>query len=204
MSCKVCSPYKCEECALFIVMKKTEEGRRLCSDCNPTSARRSLYDLSRPEMKVNRHLAEEFPGTYPIGTYAPFRDCGDTKRPDTVVIIGNLMAIVETDEGGHRQYEVSCEWAKALQHGQSAIQTEGVRRVCFVRLNPDAWRANGVLKNPPIADRLDDLVNLLRLQATDQEEDFTMFKMFYSNPTGETCVQISKEELTLWFERLSK
>ncbi|KAJ3171377.1 hypothetical protein HDU87_008335 [Geranomyces variabilis] len=77
-------------------------------------------------MKVNTFLWSRFPQTYPVGTYAPFRSCGDTRKPDAVVVLGDLMVVVETDEDCHAEYELSCEWAKALQHGQSALMTEGV------------------------------------------------------------------------------
>ncbi|KAJ3162312.1 hypothetical protein HDU86_004792 [Geranomyces michiganensis] len=160
----------------------------------PTSKRRSLYDMSRPEMKVNAQLAQSFPQTYAIGTYAPFRACGDLKRPDTVVKIDDLLAIVETDEDAHCEYEISCEWAKALQHGQSALQTEGVKRVCFVRFNPSAWHVDGKLRRYPLRNRLDDL---------DQQEDLVMFKMFYPGPTLESLDRVSKEELNQWLDMLS-
>lgn len=53
------------------------------------------------------------------------------------------MHIVETDEHCHQSYEISCEWAKALQHGQSALQTEGIKRVGFYRFNPNIFKVKG-------------------------------------------------------------
>jgi hypothetical protein len=108
-------------------------------------------------MQINRFLAENFPLTYPVGTYAPFRSCGDRKFPDTVVSAGDMMFIVETDESSHEHYELSCEWAKALQHGQSALQTEGIARVCFVRFNPNDWRVEGRPVKYKMKERFEDL-----------------------------------------------
>ncbi|KAI8587619.1 hypothetical protein BDZ88DRAFT_424680, partial [Geranomyces variabilis] len=54
--CAVCSPYKCQGCGLFVVTWK-EEGKRLCSGCNSTSGRRSLWDqnIRRPILQGYTH-----------------------------------------------------------------------------------------------------------------------------------------------------
>ncbi|KAI8585231.1 hypothetical protein BDZ88DRAFT_35247 [Geranomyces variabilis] len=161
-ACAVCSPYKCEGCGLFVVSMRNEQGKRLCAGCSPHSKRRSLWDMNRPEMKVNAFLCDRFAQAYPVGTYAPFRSCGDNRKPDAVVVVGNLMAVVETDEDRHAEYELSCEWAKALQHGQSALMTDGVKRVAFVRFNPSTWKVGGVTVQCAMKSRLEELGGLIK------------------------------------------
>ncbi|KAJ3131721.1 hypothetical protein HDU90_008103 [Geranomyces variabilis] len=118
--------------------------------------------MNRPEMKVNAFLCDRFAQAYPVGTYAPFRSCGDNRKPDAVVVVGNLMAVVETDEDRHAEYELSCEWAKALQHGQSALMTDGVKRVAFVRFNPSTWKVGGVTVQCAMKSRLEELGGLIK------------------------------------------
>lgn len=155
-------------------------------------------------MKVNMYLCKKYESSYPIGTYAPFRACGDTKRPDSVVIVKDLMVIIETDENGHTSYEVNCEWAKALQHGQSALQTETIKRICFIRLNSSAWRVNGTLQQSKLTDRLDYLGHLIDKQILEQRETYEMYKLFYpSQSQDEKCVQVTASELQKWFDELA-
>jgi len=161
------------------------------------------YENNRPEMQVNRFLAEHFPRTFPVGTYAPFRSCGDLKHPDTVVTAGELMFIIETDEGSHENYELSCEWAKALQHGQSALQTEGVARVCFIRLNPNGWRIAGKLVKYKMKERFEDLKQLMQRQVTSQEDAYTLFHMFYPSEDEEKIKQVSRQDIQSWFDELA-
>ncbi len=185
-------------------MKKGLDGKRLCSDCNPNSMRRSLFDANRDEMKVNVYLCKRYDSAYPIGTYAPFRACGDTKRPDSVVVVRDMMFIIETDENGHVSYQINCEWAKALQHGQSALQTETIRRVCFIRLNSSAWRVNGQLQQCKLANRLECLGELIDKQVLEQTETYEMYKLFYpSQSQDDKCVQVTTAELQKWFEELA-
>jgi len=155
-------------------------------------------------MKVNKYLSDHFTGTYPIGTYAPFKDCGDTKKPDTIVIQDDMMLIVETDERGHEGYELSCEWAKALQHGQSSIQTPGIKRCCFIRFNPDVWKVSGVTTRYPLKERLEDLKALIQDAVANQTETYTLHHLFYpTDNENDKGKKVSAEELQEWFERLS-
>ena len=67
-------------------------------------------------MIVIRRLVDLLDETFtiiPIGTYAPFSECGDTKKPD-VIIKHNSSATginLEIDENCDRSYEESCEYA---------------------------------------------------------------------------------------------
>ncbi|KAJ3156877.1 hypothetical protein HDU86_003412 [Geranomyces michiganensis] len=156
-------------------------------------------------MKVNAFLCERFKQTYPVGTYAPFRSCGDTRRPDTVVVVEDLMALVETDEDAHAEYELSCEWAKALQHGQSALMTEGIKRVAFIRFKPSPWKVAGVTVRCAIKSRLEELGGVIDHLADTQTELFTLHKLFYPCSTkDDKCVPVTREEIDEWFETLAE
>lgn len=207
--CNECSPYKCEACGLWIVSSKNADGKRLCWTCNPYSKATSVFDRDRKENRVNKHLAETLPEftVYAIGTYAPFKACGDSKRPDTVLTRQDFMVIVETDEHGHGNgnYEISCEMAKALQHGQSALLTPGISRVAFIRFNPDAWKVAGETQRMTFKEKLADLSALIeklfREQTTD--EPFTLITLFYPAPsTADRVQKVTAEVLNDWMEML--
>lgn len=202
-SCSICSPYKCEGCNLAVVNVRNRDGKRLCSTCNPYSRRRSLYDKNRPENKVNDYLAKHFDQVYPVGTYAPFRTCEDQKKPDTIVIETDLMAIVETDENAHENYLEICEWAKALNHGQSGLQTDGIARVAFIRFNPDTWKVAGSTVRFKFTERLEVLRDLIRELSSTQEDDFTIHHCFYPRDDDEKVVKTEKETLEYWIHRCS-
>jgi len=156
-------------------------------------------------MKVNIFLCENFEKAYPIGTYAPFRSCGDVNKPDSVVVVDDIMFIVETDEHNHEDYQISCEWAKALQHGQSGIQTDKIKRVCFLRFNPDVWKVQDVTQTYPFKDRLQDLKNLMETVVAEQTELYTLYHLFYPcNDGSEKIVKVTEEELNHWMEILSE
>jgi hypothetical protein len=201
--CSICSPYKCQGCALYMVRDLNIEGKRLCRTCNPFSCVRAQYEHNRPEMQVNRFLSDNFTLTYPVGTYAPFRSCGDRKFPDTVVRAGDMMFIIETDECSHENYELSCEWAKALQHGQSAFQTEGVSRVCFIRINPNNWWVAGKPLKYKMKERFEDLKQLMQRQITSQKDAYTLFHMFYPSQDEEKIKQVSVQDIQAWFDELA-
>ena len=156
-------------------------------------------------MKVNKYLAQHYENVYPIGTYAPFRQCGDTKQPDTILIEKRVMAIVETDEHNHEKYELPCEFGKALQHGQSGLHTEGVDRICFIRFNPDTWRVNGKIVKMRFEDRLPYLKQAIDKAVNEQTEDFEMYHLFYpSESEDDKCVQVTSETLQSWFDELAE
>ncbi|KAJ3153092.1 hypothetical protein HDU86_005390 [Geranomyces michiganensis] len=152
--------------------------------------------MNRPEMKVNAFLCEQFAQAYPVGTYAPFRSCGDNRKPDAVVVVGDLLAVVETDEDCPAEYELSCEWAKALQHGQSALMTDGVKRVAFVRFNPSTWKVGGVAVQCDMTSRLEELGGLIEHLAETQTDLFTLHKVFYPcESQDEKWCAVSRDEI---------
>lgn len=114
------------------------------------------------------------------------------------------MAIVETDERAHQSYQISCEWAKALQHGQSGIMTEGIARVSFIRFNPDTWKVAGRISTYPLKERLQDLVDLIKQQEEHQQDLFTMHTLFYPGSTmEEKHTEVTREELDRWMLNLA-
>ena len=194
---------------MYLISSKKIDGKRLCATCNPNSKTTQAYNENRAEMKVNRHLAETLPDftVYAIGTYAPFKSCGDYKRPDTILVQNDFMAIVETDERAHDSpnYEISCEMTKALQHGQSALQSDNVHRVAFIRFNPDAWKVAGETVRMKLKEKLSDLSALIEKLFIEQttDEPFVFYTMFYPGETTEDRIQkVAAEELDAWVEKL--
>ena len=131
-----------------------------------------MYDQSRPENKVisvlSNLLDTEYT-IYPVGTYAPFTECDDTKRPDVVLHHGrsSISFILEVDENHHSRYDTTCEMAKVLNYSQSLLATPGVQRVVVTRINPDAYGHNKVLQRINLAERV---VALSRLTENIVEE----------------------------------
>ncbi len=181
-NCGICTPYKCEGCGLFRA-RKNQDGNRLCATCNPYSRTVTLYDERRAESKVNKFLCDNYPSaTFPIGTYAPFRSCGDIKRPDTILHFpaASHAFIIETDENCHNEYNNSCEWSKILNHAQSLLQTFDLHNVTVIRFNPDAWKVAGKTVNFSFKDRLELLKSVIeRRMASGGGRMFTVFHMFY-------------------------
>ena len=203
--CAICSPYKCEQCGVYVVNRRNSQGERLCSFCDLNSKRVSVYDQNRPEMKLNQFISSKVETTYPIGTYAPFRSCGDNNKPDTVCIMTNMMFIIETDENNHAGYQISCEWAKALQHGQSALQTDNIKRVCFIRFNPSSWKVNDETVRYPLKKRFEDLYDFMVKCYDEQMDVYTLYHMFYPVTSEEDKVKrVSVTELQEWFDELSQ
>lgn len=193
----------CESCGLYVIRKLNQDGKRLCSFCNPHSTTRSLYDENRPEQKVNKYVATNFPLTYAIGTYPAFSACGDNNRPDTVVQIDSLMVIIETDERGHSGYAADCEWSKTLKHAQSALQTDGVANVLFIRFNPDTWMAAGIKKRVSLDERLDVLrETILDYADQDVKNPLQVMKLYYKSDTAEPVSVIDNDVVEDWLTKL--
>ncbi|KAI9103182.1 hypothetical protein DFS34DRAFT_671390 [Phlyctochytrium arcticum] len=200
------NPPMCDGCGLYIMPRRGH----LCQFCNPRSQRRSVYDAGRAENQVNTYLAQNLEDTfttYAIGTYAPFRSCGNNKRPDKVVRREDFMGIIETDENCHgdddRKYTTGCEWVKALGHGQSSLQTEGINRVAFFRFNPDAWTVDGKTKRCGWEIRMRLLKKLIIKAFQDQTEAFIMSMLYYPSIEPNPVQEVSLEMIEEWMETLT-
>jgi hypothetical protein len=177
-------------------MIRNEEEKRLCQYCNPHS--RASVEYGAKERMINEYLAKHFPETYAIGTYAPFRSCGDYKRPDTIIKCGTTLVIVENDEHHHRTYNLDCEWSKILQHIQSSMLTDGVEQILVIRFNPDEWVGeNG--ETDDIATRLEALRDLIQDRFENQERFMEMYHMYYP---GKKIEKVTDEDIALWIDYL--
>ncbi|KAI9101848.1 hypothetical protein DFS34DRAFT_433855 [Phlyctochytrium arcticum] len=198
-----CQP-TCVDCGLWQVTKR---GGR-CQYCNLKSVRRSMYDKRRAEQQVNTHLAQALDSSfvvYPVGTYAPFSACGDDRKPDTVVRKDDFMGLIETDENGHRssRYTTTCEWAKALGHAQSGLQTEGVKRIGFFRINPDAWMVDGRKKECPLVDRMELLTTKIEEAAKNQTKAFSMTILYFPSPLDNPVQEVAQDVIDDWMDELA-
>ena len=79
------------------------------------------------------------------------------------------MGIVETDERCHEGYEISCEMAKVLNHGQSSLATENIERSAFIRFNPDAWKVDGETVRMKLKEKMADLAAFIEKLYLEQE-----------------------------------
>jgi len=98
---------------------------------------RNAYDERRPENMVFAGLSDGLNDEwvkYQSQSDTPLASCGDTRRPDIILIHAErrVTVVVECDEGSHRgiKYDSRCEMTKILTHAQSALATRGIERVC--------------------------------------------------------------------------
>lgn len=210
--CGVCTPYKCEDCGLYKA-PKNKDGNRLCATCNPYSKTVSMYDENRAEMKVNKFLSELYPAeTFPIGTYAPFRSCGDKKKPDTIMLFlrEKHAFIIETDENYHKGYEPKCEWEKILNHSQSLHQSFELDKITIIRFNPDVWKVNEITTRFYFKERVKVLHDLIIKSLNSQDNSLYVFHLFYpvetkiENPILKNLAvrQSSQKEINNWIKEL--
>ncbi len=187
---------------------KNQDGKRLCATCNPYSKTVSAYDEKRVESRVNKFLCEKYSSeAFPIGTYAPFRSCGDNKRPDTILHFAEERHafIIETDEHFHKEYDQSCEWSKILNHAQSLLQTFDLLYVTVIRFNPDAWKVAGKTTRYSFENRLRRLQEVIEECVSGKYRDrtFTFFQMFYPTDTmDDIVVEASAATVEAWFSKL--
>jgi hypothetical protein len=125
--CRHCA-YRCEECGLFYVAKKTSDGMRLCAYCSPNSSlRQGVWSSDRAEVQAGRILGALLPSeewiVTPVGTYPVFLECGDRPKPDIIIRHKptNQWVVFEVDEHYHSRYDTSCEWKKVIAHFQSTL-----------------------------------------------------------------------------------
>lgn len=119
------------------------------------------------------------------------------------MIKDDLMAIVETDENAHEGYGEMCEWAKALEHGQSGLQTEGIERVAFIRFNPNAWKVSGQTIRFKFAERLEVLKDLIHELTQDQDALYSVHHCFYPREDDQKVVKADEETIAHWVKRCS-
>ena len=186
-----------------MVKRKNKDGNRLCSTCNPYSKTVSLYDERRPEIKVGKALSECFPEeTFPVGTYACFRSCDDTRKPDIILNFKEFrhMFNVEVDENnGHQNYETTCEWAKVLNHCQSMLQTDNTTKATTIRLNSSTWKVNGETVSIPLDKRIMALIDCIKHQLTTQKDQIEIIHLYYNDHEIRST---SQEDIEKWISEL--
>lgn len=133
------------------------------------------------------------------GTYQPFKNCGDTRKPDILIFNGSKAAVIETDEHHHKDYDSNCEWAKILQHVQSLKLTDGIDAAHAIRLN-----VHGGVKGQRITmqERAETTAKLIR-QLFARDDDHATFNFVYY-PTFEDIVhEVDEEEVDDWIDKLA-
>lgn len=83
--------------------------------------------------------------------------------PDTTVQKATHAAIVEIDEKQHigPSYDLSCETARPAKIHEACMASLVGRPLLFIRINPDAFKVDGVTKRVLFRERMDKLVELL-------------------------------------------
>lgn len=159
---------RCSSCKIYIVGNKYT----LCSFCNPLS-----YIKTR-ETKVVNFLNEaglDFEYNKSIGYV-----CGNY-RPDIMIDSFDHVVIVEVDEYQHRRYEEFCEITRMLN-----IHNALKKRCIFLRYNPDTFRKGRKIIKVDDDTRLNLLLDeIVKHMMIDPEEEITVYRLFYNNPSGE-------------------
>lgn len=111
------------------------------------------------------------------------------------------MVIVEVDEFSHKTYTLDCEWSKLLQHCYSAIQTDGIEKIVFIRFNPDGYKGAKV-ENKSLEKRFGLLKDLIDQRIEKSESVLEIYHLFYEG-YDEEIEKAESEEIQIWMDYLS-
>ena len=218
LNCYSCSPRKCDSCQLWVVKEKDEDGRRRCSYCSPYGRYNRQHQgkqVHSSEALVGqlmmRYLSQDWT-LYPVGTFAPFRACGDNQKPDYVLSHSSgLWCDVEVDEEAHTRsftpgfYSNSCEMKKVLAHSQSLLSSEGCESAACIRINPDTWTVAGRVIERSLEERVRILVAHLHQLVSEKSARNRLFFLFYPAADGLTAEvrEMPQSELLEWYSLLT-
>lgn len=111
-----------------------------------------------------------------------------------------MLIIVETDEFRHISYKLDHEWSKLLKHCQSAIQTDGIKQVLFIRFNPDQLDTRQPLNEDALQERFSVLKTLIEDRVENSTNLLEVYQMFYEPNID--VKRIEDEEVELWIDYL--
>jgi hypothetical protein len=106
-------------------------------------------------------------------------DCTHKRRIDHRKVINETLLATETDEFQHKPYDKQDE----IIRYDDLIMVHGGKSI-FIRFNPDSYRDNGILMNPPMEERLEVLKKeiekqIKRIENNENTEFIEIIYMYY-------------------------
>jgi hypothetical protein len=146
----------------------------------PLDPRTAEIRLKTKEIAVRNFINEHFDGfSHDQPLWLGSCDCTHKRRIDHRKLINGTLMAVGTDEFQHKKYNKHDEEIRyddlMMIHGGMFI---------YIRFNPDSYRENGVLKNPPIEERLEALKKeiekqIKRIKNDENTELMEIIYMYY-------------------------
>ena len=117
--------------------------------------------------------------------------CG-RERPDFLWDCGGWWVVLEVDENEHMNYAEECEENRM----KNIAQTLGGGQVWFLRYNPDRYKVENIVQDPPPETRHQHLMTCLKeiLNHSPPENSFIRAKyLYYSNSPEDRTVQFMED-----------
>ena len=160
--------------------------KRLCKYCDiredvPFVCVSCRQRMHKKEHAVVRHLRRTIDVPF-VYDESPGFEC-TRKRPDIRFETPTHDVIVEVDENQHRGYEEQCECARISE----IVGAIGGKSVVFVRYNPDGVRYGGIVQNVAAAERIDLLVETVKIELLRASSRFEvrLVQLWYDAPVAE-------------------
>lgn len=178
-------PHKCNYpmCDFAAVVKRrlldhqrrmhTEEGMRRQKKKETWVAEQ----LKAANFTVERELYVKFSCFDTEGKYA---------RIDHVVDMGIYIGLIETDEGQHDRYFVSCELRRMMDVVAAIRCTNESRPIVWIRYNPDRFSVDGIKVKRKRGERMERLLQLLRSHVPTRP--LSIFYLFYDLVNGAPAI----------------
>jgi hypothetical protein len=161
-----------------------EEATFVCQDCKKIK--------NKKEWSIVRYLRKVIDTSFEYNSSKMLQGCNQ-KRPDVYFELNMHCVIVEIDEHQHNSYEDSCECARINE----IVNGIGGKSIIFIRYNPDIIKHNGKQLYVSQCDRIDLLVQTIKLELIKSYEKFIVkIIQIYYNDNYDTFQSIKEEIIT--------
>ena len=151
----------------------------------------------RKEFILGHHLKDVISVLFTAWNKMPknARECGGAYRPDFVYVLDHYIIIVECDEFGHEQYDISCDRKRMVD----LFNAYGGRPILFIRWNPDPFKVDGRTRVTKMQTRLDVCAQTLERELKRTVEEvasmpmFRIIKLFFDNDDSSSSTPYKQE-----------
>jgi hypothetical protein len=174
-------PYKCHHCN----DRFSNSGNRDAHEKRRHELKNNEVLIKKKEERMNRLLASNGIG-FDRELFVSYKNCGENDtfaRLDFVVNSSlDVVTIVSCDEMQHKDREVLCEVARMTKVVAAVRASGDMRKILWVRFNPDTVALNSENVRRPIKDREAVLLDTIRGAPdffNDREQEVAIVYMYY-------------------------
>ena len=161
-----------------------EESTFVCQDCKKIQ--------NKKEWAIVRHLRKVIDTKFEYNSSKMLQGCSK-KRPDVYFDLDMYCLIVEIDEHQHNTYEDTCECARINE----IVNGIGGKPIIIIRYNPDTIKHNGKQLIVSHSDRIDLLIQTIKLELVKSYETFVVkIIQIYYNDNYDIYQPIKEEIIT--------